>query len=182
MTPGVECAGLHALIDRLNRFAESRFPVREVHAFLQTARIPLSELQPYIFIAPDHYTRNLIYKCPEFELLLVVWPPGQGSPVHGHEGEKCWARVEQGRLRFTNFREIREGDGFRLQKTSEKIGDAGHLDGPADIHGVDNLFDTLALSLHVYSHPYDACDIYDVEANIKTRKRMHYDSRFGIPE
>jgi hypothetical protein len=36
-----------------------------------------------------------------------------------------------------------------------------------------------AVSLHLYSHPYDECDIYDLEKNEKRRVRLRYDSIDG---
>ena len=42
----------------------------------------------------------------------------------------------------------------------------GFLDGPADIHSVENLTSQYATSLHVYAKPYDACDIYDIEKEL----------------
>ena len=42
-------------------------------------------------------------------------------------------------------------------------GDKGFLDGPAEIHSVENIFNEPAVSLHIYAKPFDACDIYDLE-------------------
>jgi len=47
------------------------------------------------------------------------------------------------------------------------------------MHKVDNPFSEGAVSLHLYSKPYQACDIYDLENNRKVRKEMSYFSKFG---
>jgi hypothetical protein len=52
----------------------------------------------------------------------------------------------------------------------------GHLDGPADIHAVENRFDEDAVSLHVYARPYAECDVYDLEAGVVRRVELRYDS------
>lgn len=163
----------------MNRFAALDFPVRETHEFLKSTILTPEQFQPYLFVASDQYTRNLIYKSSEYELLLIAWPAGQAAPIHGHEGEKCWARVESGELRFTNYREVPSGGSFNLKTLSERIGGPGYLDGPADIHKVENTSSQLAVTLHLYSRPFDACDIYEVESSRKLRKTLEYYSKFG---
>lgn len=40
------------------------------------------------------YTRNLVYSVPGvFNLLLLVWTPGQKSPVHDHADAHCLMKV-----------------------------------------------------------------------------------------
>ena len=167
------------LIEALSRVAARDFPVREVRALLDGIRLPSAELAPYRFLSAAHYTRNLIHKSEEFELLLLVWAAGQRSPIHGHEGEKCWTRVEEGELHFTSYREKAAGDSFRLQVLSQAVGQVGHVDGPADIHEVANRSELPAVTLHLYARPYDECDVYDLERHTKTRKKLEYFSRFG---
>ena len=40
---------------------------------------------------------------------------------------------------------------------------------------------TSRASLHVYSFPFDECDIYDLAQGEKKRARMEYDTMFGKP-
>jgi len=170
---------LEHFIEELHGFAARGFPVREVRQYLKGNLLPLNELQPYVFVAVEQYTRNLIYKSSEFELMVVVWSAGQAAPIHGHEGEKCWARVESGELLFTNYREHSAGDSFRLETISQQFGGPGYLDGPADIHKVENTSTQPAITLHLYSRPFEACDIYGIENHRKLRKRLGYFSKFG---
>ena len=170
---------LDQFIGELQRLAARNFSVRETHNFLKDALVRPEQLKPYLFVAPDQYTRNLIYKSPEFELLLIAWPAGHGAPIHGHEGEKCWARVERGELRFTNYCEIPNCHSFSLKHISERIGGLGYLDGPADIHKVENTSREIALTLHLYSRPFEACDIYDPQSGRKFRRTLEYYSQFG---
>ena len=172
---------IEQFIERLNHFAMLEFPVRDVHRFLKDSSLAPDELRPYSFETAEGYARNLVHKSPEFELLVVVWAPKAASPIHGHEGEKCWSRVEKGELRFTNYRERTVLNTFDLEMISERIGGPGHLDGPADIHKVENLTREPAVTLHIYSRPYEACDIYDMEQRCKLRRTMSYHSKYGTP-
>ena len=84
--------------------------------------------------------------------MLVCWPPHISAPIHGHEGEKCWARVQTGELKICNYVEINR-DPLSLEKIQEFECPPGFLDGPADIHSVENLSDSFATSLHIYANP-----------------------------
>ncbi|KAA0180995.1 cysteine dioxygenase [Cupriavidus gilardii] len=55
--------------------------------------------------SPDGYTRHLIYADPmaRFSAMLLVWRPGQASPVHGHR-TWCAYRVLQGSLYERHYR------------------------------------------------------------------------------
>ncbi len=170
---------LSELIGRLNHFAEQGFPVQEVGQFMWGRVLSPQELEPYTFFDTDQYTRNLIHKSEAFELLAIGWQAGQESPVHGHEGEKCWSRVEVGTLRFTNYLAISTGDSLDLEVLSVNVGSPGHLDGPADIHKVENSSDGPAISLHLYSYPFQACDIYDMETHLTDRRTLEYYSQYG---
>ena len=170
-------------LGKLQTFEASRFNIPEVHDYLRETLIKPDSLETYISFRPDRYTRNLVYKDETFELLVICWGIGQRAPIHGHEGEYCWARVEKGSLRITNYREISE-EPLVLDRLHEPVnGERGYLDGPADIHEVENhaSFGQAAVSLHVYSHPYSECDIYDLDKGEKRRIRLAYDTMFGKP-
>jgi len=170
---------INELIDRLNQLATREFPLQEVHSFLQESSIRQDELETYVFFALDQYTRNLIHKSEEYELLAICWQSGQEAPVHGHEGEKCWTRVERGKLRFTSYVEISSANSFDLKVLSTHVGGRGYVDGPAEVHKVENPFTEAAVTLHLYSRPYEACDIYDLENHRKERKKLGYFSQYG---
>jgi len=95
-----------AFVDRIRRFSASGFDPTEVHPFLAGTLIEPSSLDRYLRFEDGRYTRHLVYKSPDVELLVLCWKRGTRAPVHGHEGELCWARVERGRLRFTSYREV----------------------------------------------------------------------------
>jgi NitT/TauT family transport system ATP-binding protein len=149
-----------------------------VQRFLDAHLIEPSSIQPYVRFAPGRYLRHLVFKNSAVELLVLCWGRGSWAPIHGHEGELCWARVERGRLRFTSYRELSRGP-LSLEPLGQPLeGGPGHVDGPADIHAVETV-DEDAVSLHVYVKPYDECDIYDLPHGEVRRVRLTYDS---VPE
>jgi NitT/TauT family transport system ATP-binding protein len=149
-----------------------------MHRWLGEARIDPASLNRYVAFAPGRYRRHLVFKTADVELLVLCWARGAGAPIHGHEGELCWARVECGRLRFSSYREVSRSP-LKLEPVGAPLdGGPGHLDGPADIHAVTNpsAFDADAVSVHVYARPYDACDIYDLDRGTVERVTLRYDS------
>jgi cysteine dioxygenase len=170
---------MESFLDGINDVLRRGFATEEIHTLLQRTLIEPDSLQRYILFRPERYTRNLVFKNEFFELLVICWNIGQQAPVHGHEGERCWSRVEQGSLLLCNYRELSENPLVVRQIGEPYRGERGHLDGPADIHSVANPSTMPAVSLHLYSHPYDQCDIYDLEKNLKQRVRLRYDSIDG---
>lgn len=168
------------LINEIKKLSEHDFPNDAVYDLLEGSCLSKKEIQDYILFNPDKYTRHLIYKDSSFELLLMCWSPGQKAPVHGHEGEKCFMRVEEGSLQFTNYSLESTKPLTLIMKDSTK-GDPGFLDGPADLHSVENIFPYNAVTFHVYAKPYGECDVYDIEAGNIYRKKLVYDTMFKKP-
>ena len=170
---------IEAVIERLKEFAHQDFPVSEVSSYLLNLNLNENEIKKYSFHKGNYYTRNLIHKDTDFELMVICWPPNTSAPIHGHEGEKCWARVQEGQLQICNYEEI-SSDPLDLNMIQRLSCSPGFLDGPADIHSVENLSDKFATSLHVYAKPYDACDIYDTDNGKIERMKLSYYSNNGV--
>ena len=170
---------LNTVINKLKEFSKEDFPVPEVSSYLLNLNIDQEELKKYLLRADDHYTRNLIHRDRDFEIMIICWPPNTSAPIHGHEGEKCWARVQDGNLQICNYEEVSSSP-LKLNMIQELSCAPGFLDGPADIQSVENITGEFATSLHVYAKPYDACDIYDIEKGTVDRIKLSYHSIDGI--
>ncbi len=167
------------IIEELKEFAKVDFPIAEVSSFLKNLNIKQEELKKYDLRRTDTYTRNLIHKNKDFELMVLCWPPNTSAPIHGHEGEKCWARVQTGQLKICNYKQV-SSKPLKLNKIQELTCKPGFLDGPADIHSVENISKKSAISLHVYAKPYDSCDIYNIQKGTINRVKLSYHSIDGI--
>ena len=180
----IACAGqnplfLQAFITGLNALAKHNFPVPKVTAYLNTTPFQEDWLKPYMFFSEKKYTRNLLHKQPDYELLLLCWMPNQISPIHGHEGEKCWMRVEAGELYFTDYIETNGPNDIIVEPRHSQVGGRGFVDGPAFIHQVANRSFQPAMSLHLYARPFAQCDIFDQDKQMKKRVDLKYDSING---
>ena len=107
----------------------------------------------------DGYTRHLVYADPmaRFSAMLLVWRPGQASPVHGHR-TWCAYRVLQGTLHERHYRWDAVGRVARLTGSVEReAGDVFSVPaGLGHIHALGNRSSAVAVSLHVYGVDADS--------------------------
>jgi hypothetical protein len=171
---------MEAFAARMRQLTAPAVDREMVQGFLDDHLIEPASLQRYVHFEDGRYTRHLVFKNSAVELLVLCWRRGTYAPIHGHEGELCWARVERGRLRFTSYRELSRSPLTLAPVGSPLEGKPGHVDGPADIHAVETVGED-AVSLHVYVKPYEECDIYDVDRGVVRRVRLGYDSVPSAP-
>jgi len=166
------------LVDEIVRLTTAGLDAGRMRQLLASTLVEPTSLDPYVRFEAGRYTRHLVHKSAEVEILVLCWAEGSGSPIHGHEGELCWARVERGTLSFTDYREVSRQPLHVAPMGPPFVGGRGHVDGPADLHAVENppALDGPAVSLHVYARPYDECDIYNLEEGTVRRVRLRYDS------
>ena len=150
---------MKSLIHDLKEYAREDFPVPEISAFLSQYKLPQVTLADYVKFKTNKYARHLVHKDEDFEILIVCWQPGQKAPIHGHEGEKCWMRVESGALQVCNY-QLDSIEPLALTMT--------------DL--VENIFDQPAVSLHIYAKPFSECDIYCLDVGRIERVALVYDS------
>jgi predicted metal-dependent enzyme (double-stranded beta helix superfamily) len=95
--------------------------------------------------------RYLLYKDPDFGfvVMMLVWAPGQQTPIHGH-GTWGVEAVIKNRVRVTSYccetLEARELGSVVLPPGSV----AYVLPPDADIHKVEHFGDAQAITVHVY--------------------------------
>ena len=145
-------------------------------------------LESYLFFRRSHYTRNLIYRDDLFEVVAIGWEPAQASAIHNHRGQECWMGVPIGRLEVRNYRLIAKDEGARTCRLTPSDRFEMNPLHPAavnpeePIHSVHNLpeFGGRALSVHVYSRPFDSCEVYQPEQGRYFDVPLGYTTRFGV--
>ncbi len=138
-------------------------------AALLTALPPdAAALAPFVTFAANRYTRKCVHRSARFELLVLCWPAGVRSPVHGHGGSRGFVAVSRGALHAQNF--AIEAGGHepglaRLAADGTGVLRAGDVEivGPArDVHAV-GAHGGDAIALHLYAAPIQEFLIYDIE-------------------
>ncbi|MBA2620142.1 MAG: cysteine dioxygenase family protein [Acidobacteria bacterium] len=175
------------LIDGLRLISDADFTGDNVYRFLAENPVAVDSITKYFFWSEKFYTRNLIYKDARFELMALCWEKGQASRIHNHADQMCWMTVPVGHLRGQNFsaEQIDERKGFcKLKETdafdlSDCLTAKVELEEP--IHQILNLpeFNARAVSLHIYSKPFDRCLSYCRETHRFTEVPLFYASVGG---
>jgi|SRR5688572_2791934 cysteine dioxygenase len=176
---------LDQLVTGLCGIPDREFTSDTVYSFLSANPIEVDSAQKYLFWNDGFYTRNLVYKDERFEMMAVCWEPGQASRIHNHSGQNCWMTVPVGSLRGQNFAieaideetgycKLRETDVFEL---SDCLAAKVELEEP--IHQILNIFDERAVSIHIYSKPFDRCLSYCRETDSFKEVQLHYTSIDG---
>src|ERR1039457_127141 len=94
----------------LTTIPEKNFHRQGVLDFMRGHKVYPASLAPYLYFGKEHYTRNLIYKTPLFELIAICWEVGQKSPIHNHCNQQCWMASPIGKVQVHNFKLIRKDD------------------------------------------------------------------------
>ena len=175
-------------ISELRKFPESAFDhTGDILAFLEHTAVASDTLGPYLTWDCQHYTRNLIDKTPLYELIAICWDVGQVSSVHNHRDQNCWMLVPSGRLLVENFhlvsQDIDEGR-CQLTPTNTVEMNPTHpcaVDPSDPVHRVLNprQFGERAVSLHIYSRPFDTCVVYSPEQGTCGTIKLHYNTVYG---
>lgn len=179
---------INDFVARLREFPPSAFDQTEaIHAFLHANPVDETSLACYLTWNRQHYTRNLIDKTELYELIAICWEVGQASSVHNHRDQNCWMAAPVGRLVVENFRvgfqNIEAGEcsleaSNRVELTAEN---PCAVDPREPVHRVVNPRETnqRAVSLHVYSRPFDTCVVYSPEQGTCGEIQLHYNTVFG---
>jgi cysteine dioxygenase len=164
------------------------FTVGVVFDFLKRNPVDAETLQPYLFFSQNHYTRNLVYKSELFELVAVCWDVGQASQVHDHFDQKCWMSMPLGRLRIQNYRIVEQNPATRFCRVEptdwfdlNRAEPAAEVNPEEPVHKVSNLseFGQRAVSLHIYSRPFNRCVVYSPAKNEYREQELTYQSEYG---
>src|SRR5258705_249027 len=158
---------IQELIDGLRRIPDAAFSRERVLLEIGRTVLDPESLKPFLFFRRSHYTRNLIHRNDLFEVVAIGWDPGQASAIHNHRGQECWMGVPIGRLEVRNYRLLEKDETAgtcRLQPVESYVMDPHHpaaIDPEQPIHAVLNLaeYACRAVSVHVYSRPFDSCEV-----------------------
>ena len=127
---------------------------------LQSLDVDVDSLRESIQSAPDDYCRNILFRNENFELVVIIWRPGQDTPIHDHVGSDCAFLILDGESTETIYDLNSEGLAFPICSRIYRPGEVCAADEP-DIHRVSNDADSELINMHVYTPPLHAFNIYD---------------------
>lgn len=186
---------LDDLVARLQALPPAAITVPTVSDLLGSAELDAAALRPFIGPRHDHYARRRVHRGRHFEVLVLTWLPGQCTPIHNHAGNCGWVRLLQGRIAEETFRLV-PGGGLpdaEVAVPAQRVGQVGlertgtavltqlgavaTVDRQRAIHRLGNPGDAadVAVTLHVYSLPHDACLAFDLASRTCERRQMSCD-------
>lgn len=112
------------------------------------------------------YARRLLWRDPDerFVVIANTWAPGQGTPLHDHNGLWGAEIVVNGTMRESNYRLLeRTAHAARFSNEGDTIlaeRAVGVLAPPFEYHSYHNAGAGVARTLHVYAGMLDRCITY----------------------
>jgi cysteine dioxygenase len=163
--------------------------IYQIRALLQQMPVEEASLVPYLTWDRQHYTRNLIDKTDLYEMMAVCWEVGQSSSVHNHRDQNCWMAAPIGKLLVENFKVgFQDIEAGQCQLTASNTVELSAtnpcaVDPREPVHRVINPREAnqRAVTLHVYSRPFDSCVVYSPEQGTCGDIQLHYNTMFGKP-
>jgi cysteine dioxygenase len=179
---------INTFVEKLRGYPASAFEdTGAIRRFMQEMPVEETSLTPFLTWDRQHYTRNLIDKSDLYELIAVCWEVGQASSVHNHRDQMCWMAAPVGRLLVENFhvqfQDLAAGRCcLEASNTVELTPENPCAVDPREpVHRVVNPRDAKqrAVTLHVYSRPFDSCVVYSPEQGTCGEIGLHYNTMFG---
>lgn len=168
-----------------------------LYQYLTTWEVDPAELARYKRWMPERHTRNLIFRNPIIEVMILCWNVGNKTPLHSHNGQLGWMVMLEGKLRVENYRvvscnrpENQNVVGLDCLAGATQIdmkaldveiakpgGPLNTVDKKQTIHRISNdaEWNEPAVSMHVYSLPIESCVVYDLENQRCYRRDLKYD-------
>lgn len=178
---------IQKLIEGLKEIPDAEFVCDNVYEFLAENPVDVDSIAKYFHWSEKFYTRNLIYRDERFELMALCWERNQVSKIHNHANQMCWMTVPVGKLRGQNFRALEIDSSKNYCKLTETdifdLSDclAAKVELEEPIHQILNLpeFESRAVSLHIYSKPFEKCLAYCRETDTFEQVKLSYTSIGG---
>ena len=173
----------------LRAIPEKEFTLEGVDRFLRENIVEPETLAPYLVFDAQHYTRNLVDKTGLYELVAICWEPGQTSSIHNHHEQNCWMAAPIGRLISQNYRVLDQDEAAqrcRLETTDSAVLTPSNplpVNPAEPVHRVYNPreYGERAVSLHIYSRPFDRCLVYSPEQGKYGEIKLKYNTVYGRP-
>lgn len=162
---------LKELIECLNHAAPSH-----QGKILKQMNIPISDFEAYASWDKEGYSRNCLHRTNEYELILLCWNKGDVTPIHGHDGQKCWVYQIKGQISEIRYANDASGQLVETNKTQLNPGQLSFMNEAMGYHKLTNDTDGRAMTLHVYVSPINSCEVFNAESNAFVVKELEYDT------
>ena len=165
---------LNVLIERLEESDPADFP-----SILKQMDIDPSDFDKFKTWKEDDYTRNCIVRSKNFELILLCWNQGNKTPIHSHDGQKCWVYQVEGIVDEVRYQKGENENLAVVHKQSLSPGSLTYMDDRMGYHTLENHSNGRASTLHLYMLPIEHCEYFCEEEGDFKEKKLTYDTQSG---
>jgi len=122
-------------------------------AAVLATEIGLPDTSRWLGFEREGRCRTLVRRTDRYELIVIGWLPGHGSPVHDHGASACAFRVVRGDAFEERFPRGAEAAGPRIL-TTHRAGTVVRA-SPGEVHRVANAPDANEplVTVHIYAPP-----------------------------
>ncbi len=182
MSQSLEFEGKDRLVRRIDAAIDGECPF-EITTCLRRALVeciadPGIRLPDSVFqVVPGHYARREVFTHPTrgYSMIAMTWGPGQGTPIHDHDGMWCVEGVWSGCIEVVSYQLTdQQGERYRFEDVGSIVagcGSAGSLIPPHEYHTIaNNDPHKTAVSVHIYQHTMETCHLFTEEEDGWYRK------------
>uniref|UniRef100_A0A8D2ZVA8 Cysteine dioxygenase n=1 Tax=Scophthalmus maximus TaxID=52904 RepID=A0A8D2ZVA8_SCOMX len=158
---------LDELIKALHDIFESDcINVEEVQDVMESYESKPQEWMQYAKFDQYRYTRNLVDEGNgKFNLMILCWGEGHGSSIHDHTNSHYTKSL---------------GDMVQRSQRILQENKVAYINDSLGLHRVENVSHTeCAVSLHLYSPPFQSCQTFDQRTGHRNSVKMTFWSKYG---
>ncbi|KAJ8401624.1 hypothetical protein AAFF_G00379410 [Aldrovandia affinis] len=176
---------LDDLVKVLNQiFASDYVNVEEVQNIMEAYESKPQEWAKFAKFDQFRYTRNLVdVGNGKYNLMILCWGEGHGSSIHDHTDSHCFMKMLQGHLKETLYEWPDHKSHGEMAQKSQRIlqeNQCAYISDSLGLHRVENVSHTeSAVSLHLYSPPFQQCNTFDQRTGHKNTVKLTFWSKFG---
>lgn len=179
-------ATLQELVDGLHKlFSSDKVNVEMVQTFMTLYKSNPKEWKKFAKFDQHRYTRNLVDAGNgKFNLMVLCWNESQGSSIHSHANAHCFMKVLDGNVQEQLYDWPTDSDGekeMNLRRTNiYDRNQVAYICDELGLHRVENPSNVdKAVTLHLYSPPFEECDTFDEKTGHKNKVHVTFWSKFG---
>jgi len=182
---------LAELISRLHEVFEGNdISVEYVQKLMESYKGSPQEWKHFAKFDPHRYTRNLVDEGNgKFNLMILCWNEAQGSSIHSHADAHCFLKVLDGCVKEELFdwpsddcqhSASEEGSMRSIGEAQVAKHQCAYINDNIGLHRIENhSHSDKAVTLHLYSPPFQECQCYDERTGRSTTAKMTFWSKFG---
>jgi len=176
-------ASMEELIERLLKIFDSdSVNVDYVKALMNSYKSNKVDWARYAVFDLHRYTRNLVHQGNgKFNLMLLCWSETHASSIHDHANSHCFMKCLDGELLETQYHwPDQNGEMHQKCATKLKTNETAYIHDNIGLHRVENPSHVSgAVSLHLYSPPFDECSVFDENTGRKFSAKVTFWTKFG---